>query len=70
MAENIKCNVYIIHGNADDVVPVEQSNELMKHLHVDERELNIVKGADHLFRDELHNKELIGWIVDKIKENI
>jgi uncharacterized protein len=70
MAENIKCGVYIVHGNNDCVVPVEQSKKLIGHLNVNEKELKVVEGADHLFRNEQHNKELVLWIVDKITEKI
>ncbi|MBT4823623.1 alpha/beta fold hydrolase [Candidatus Woesearchaeota archaeon] len=69
MAEKIKCGVYVIHGTGDKIVPIEQSEELIEHLH-SEKELNIVKGADHLFSDPEHKKYLLSWLLDKVAEKI
>ena len=44
----IKCPVLIIHGDADDVLPYQDSVEAIKHLPRGSR-LDIMKGANHHF---------------------
>lgn len=44
--KNLNIPVLIIHGDKDDVVPIEQSKKLVKSLK-GEKHLEIIKGADH-----------------------
>lgn len=67
-AEKIKCPVLVVHGDKDDIVPISQSVELVKHLK--KGKLHIVKGADHQFSDEKHFKEMIKTVADFIRGEI
>jgi len=48
----IKCPVLIIHGDKDDVVPVEHSRKAMKYL-PEKSKLDIIENADHGFYEQL-----------------
>lgn len=58
-AKNINCPVLITHGDADSVVPLKQSRDLLKSLGSQEKTLKIIKGAPHIMRgkymQEAHN---------------
>ncbi|MEX0616855.1 MAG: alpha/beta fold hydrolase [Candidatus Woykebacteria bacterium] len=54
-AKKIKAPVLIVHGDKDDVVPVEQSKKLFDYLG-GEKQLEIIKGASHQFRDDYLEK--------------
>jgi dipeptidyl aminopeptidase/acylaminoacyl peptidase len=65
-AEKIKCQVLVVHGDKDDIVPIGQSKELVKHLK--KGKLHVVKGADHQFSDEKHFREMIKTVADFIRK--
>ena len=50
LAKNIKTPTLIIHGDQDDVVPIEQSQKLLKSIGSKDRKLKIIRGADHDIR--------------------
>lgn len=52
LLSKVKCPVLIIHGDKDDVVPVENSRQAMQYL-PNGSKLEIIKGADHGFYDQL-----------------
>ena len=49
-AKKISCPVFILHGDRDDVVPVEEAHELYDYLPGSKR-LFILQGADHRLSD-------------------
>ena len=49
--KSIKCPVFIIHGDHDDVVPLAQSEGLYQALVCDKR-LQVIHGADHDIKGE------------------
>jgi len=49
-AKNIKAPTLIIHGDQDDVVPLAQSQRLLKSLDSKVKKLEIIKGANHDIR--------------------
>ena len=53
-AKKISCPVFILHGDRDDVVPVEEAHELHEYLPGSKR-LFILKGADHRLSDPALN---------------
>lgn len=55
--EKITVPVLIIHGTDDASVPLEQSEELIKHLK--KNRLEVLKGADHTFSKSTDTKEAI-----------
>lgn len=67
-AEKIMVPVLIIHGDKDDVVPIEQSIELAKHLR--RGTLHIVKDGDHSFSDQKHHHEVISVSAEFIRERM
>ena len=51
IAESIKCPVLIVHGDEDEIVPVQHSAELFNALKCEKR-LEILKGAKHNLEPE------------------
>ncbi len=59
--DRIRAPVLIIHGDNDEVVPIETSKkgyEITKDLN-DKNELYVIKGADHTFSEREHTLEVI-----------
>ncbi len=50
--------ILIVHGSADDAVPVQEAHELYRLAH-QPKKLVIIKGADHRFRVRKHLKRLL-----------
>jgi uncharacterized protein len=59
-ARRIACPVLIVHGDSDEIVPVEEAYELYDCLQVSKR-LSILRGSDH----RLSNPELMARAVDE-----
>ena len=51
-AKNIKAPTLITHGDKDDVVPIEQSQKLIKALRSKIKTLEIIRGANHDIRGQ------------------
>lgn len=66
-AKKIKIPTIIVHGDADEVVPVAQSEKLAKT--IKSSRLEIIKGADHNFSRETDFKKSISLVVDFIIKN-
>jgi hypothetical protein len=60
-ASRLSC-VLVIHGDKDEVVPLEEGLKIYECLKEPKR-LEIIKGADHLFSDALHREMVIGYAV-------
>ena len=56
--------VFTVHGNADDLIPVEDAFEFAKIL--PNHKLQIIEGANHLYDD--HQAQLTSVVVKSIKE--
>ncbi len=67
VAKNISIPTLIVHGDADDEVPAEQSIKLSKLL--PNCKLNIVKGADHTYTNETHSEQMLQEILNYILKN-
>ncbi len=65
-AEKIKIPVLVIHGDADDVVPIAQSIELIKHIKNGVQ--HTIRGADHTFSKEKDFKQMIEQISEFVHE--
>jgi uncharacterized protein len=65
--KKINCPVLILHGDRDDVVPVEEAHELHHHLS-GMRKLSILDGADHRISDPSLMKraliEAVDWLCE------
>jgi|SRR5215467_13291264 len=65
--EKINCPVLILHGDRDDVVPVEEAHELHHHL-AEISKLSILAGADHRISDpslmERTLSEAVDWFCE------
>ena len=66
--KNIECPVLVVHGDADNVVPIEQSKKLIQKLG-GLKQLEILPGVTHDFRGETLEKT-IGLIADFFQENL
>lgn len=66
IVDNIKIPVLIIHGSEDTAVPLEDSKELFLSLK-GEKDLCIIGGADHNFRDEEKRAAVISAVVNWLK---
>jgi putative redox protein len=64
-AKEISCPVLILHGDRDDVVPVEEAHELHRYI-PSAKKLSILKGGDHRLSDpSLMNRvvrEAMDWL--------
>lgn len=69
-ARNVRCPVLILHGTADEVVPVGEAYELHDCL-PGLRRLSILPGADHRLSSSEHRQraldEALGWLVDHVR---
>jgi pimeloyl-ACP methyl ester carboxylesterase len=69
-ARNVKCPVLILHGDADEVVPVKEAFELHESLRGPKR-LSILKGTDHRISDpalmQRALQESFDWLVEHIR---
>ncbi len=70
ISEKIKCPVLVIHGDRDSSVPMEQSEELIKHLKSSDR-FEIIKGADHCYYENntlpIATQLMINWFKENLK---
>ena len=66
-AKKISCPVLILHGDRDDVVPVEEAHELHECIN-GEKKLSILNGADHRLSDAQHMNralsEAMEWLCE------
>jgi alpha/beta superfamily hydrolase len=69
-ARRIRCPVLILHGDADEVVPVAEAHELYGILTSPKR-LSIFKETDHRFSNQLIMRqamtETLNWLVEYVK---
>ena len=69
-ARNVSCPVLILHGDADEVVPVEEAYELNGCLAGSKR-LLILKETDHRLSDpsvmQKATEEELAWLVDHVR---
>ena len=62
LLSKVKCPVLIIHGDKDEVIPLEKSQQAMQYLPKSAK-LEIIKGADHEFYEQLDQfvKHTVAW---------
>ncbi|MGH7796381.1 MAG: alpha/beta hydrolase [Candidatus Binatia bacterium] len=69
-ARNVHCPVLILHGDADDVVPVEEAHELHDSLSGAKR-LSILNGADHRLANPVLMQraieEALTWLTEHVR---
>jgi uncharacterized protein len=67
-AQKISCPVLVLHGDRDDVVPVDEAHELFGSLR-GSKKLSIVRGADHRFSDpalmDRALREAVEWLCER-----
>ena len=66
---NSKINVTMLHGNKDEVVPVNYSRKILKIFHNAKKKLIIIKNGDHGLSSKLGLKK-ITFELNKIISNI
>ncbi|MGE5216100.1 MAG: alpha/beta hydrolase [Chloroflexota bacterium] len=68
-ARNVSCPVLILHGDADEVVPVEEAYELSACL-ANSKRLSILKDTDHRFSNpavmQQAVEEALDWLMDHV----
>jgi len=57
----------VIHGEKDELVPMEQSIEIFRHLSLP-KEIHIIGGADHRLTDQAHRRGAINLTVEWFKK--
>lgn len=69
-ARNVKCPVLILHGDADEVVPVSEAFELRDSL-AGPKQLSILSGTDHRISDPVLMKraveETLDWLLTYVR---
>jgi dienelactone hydrolase len=64
-AEKIVCPALIFHGDEDEAVNFRQSEELIKHIKIKDKKLEIIKGADHCYYNkgtlQIATELMIDW---------
>ena len=69
-AKKISCPVLILHGDADETVPVEEAYELYARLR-GPKKIRIIKGADHRLSDPAllatALEESLGWMTQHLQ---
>jgi putative redox protein len=68
-AQRVTCPVLILHGDSDEVVPVEEALELHNGLPNSTR-LSIVKGADHRLSDPTAMQRALGESLDWLTRHL
>jgi dipeptidyl aminopeptidase/acylaminoacyl peptidase len=63
---NSGCPLLIIHGSADEDVPVENAHHLYEKAKAPKR-LKIIEGGNHGFNDPAHLKQVISLTSDWLK---
>lgn len=64
-ASRVSCAL-VIHGDKDEVVPIEEGLKIYECLK-EPKGLEIIKGADHRFSDTLHREMAIGYAISWFK---
>ncbi len=71
IARKVRCPILFIHGSGDKLVPPEHSEAAFKLVSSEEKELCIIKGADHFFIHEKHFNEVLNaayaWLLKYMK---
>jgi hypothetical protein len=64
-AEKIVCPTLVFHGDEDESVNFRQSEELIKHIKIKDKKLEIIKGADHCYYNkgtlQIATELMIDW---------
>jgi alpha-beta hydrolase superfamily lysophospholipase len=68
-ARKIACPVLVIHGDADEIVPVKEAHELNACLS-STKKLIIMKGADHRLSDPVKMQQALTDAVDWLTEHV
>lgn len=64
---DVHCPVRFIHGTHDNIVPHENSQKMHDAAN-DPKDLQLIDGADHLFRDKEDEKQMLDAAVDWFEE--
>jgi pimeloyl-ACP methyl ester carboxylesterase len=68
-ARRVKCPILILHGDADEVVPVEEANELHECLNNSKR-LSILQGCDHRLSDPAIMQRALAEAIDWLTKHV
>lgn len=68
-ARKIRCPVLILHGDADEVVPVAEAHELHGYLN-NSKHLSILKGTDHRLSDSTIMQRAMHEALDWLTEHV
>jgi pimeloyl-ACP methyl ester carboxylesterase len=68
-ARKISCPVLVIHGDKDDIVPVEEGHELFAELAAPKR-LCIIEGSGHRLTEPAHLQKALADSIDWLTQNL
>jgi pimeloyl-ACP methyl ester carboxylesterase len=68
-ARKISCPVLVIHGDKDDIVPVEEGHELFAELAAPKR-LCIIEGSGHRLTEPAHLQKALAESIDWLTQNL
>ncbi len=61
--------VRFVHGDEDDIVPLSNAEEMYEAA-PEPKDMYVVEGADHLFREAAHQQEMVTAVADWIAEYV
>ena len=67
IADKIRIPTLIVHGDADEIVPVEQSKLIFKL--IPECKLDIIRKADHRFSNPVHFETMVDSLYKFVLKN-
>lgn len=67
IADKIRIPTLIVHGDADEIVPVEQSKLIFKL--IPDCKLEIIRKADHRFLNPIHFEKMVDMLYKFVLEN-
>lgn len=68
-AKDIEHPVKFVHGDSDEIVPLSNSEQMYEQA-PDPKALHVVEGADHLFRKEEHEREMVEEVVEWLENHL
>lgn len=67
--DSLQQPVRFVHGDKDEIVPLSNAEEMFERA-AEPKDLHVVEGADHLFRRQEHQEEMVAAVADWMAEHV